>query len=92
MSHEGGESGKELTITSDECCWKGEMGRRFTGKHSKPSEGLYRVPKREMSFDQKKEGEHRNSERAQVPQGEVSQGKKSGVCSKGRKENSELLT
>ena len=25
LSHEGGESGRELTIKLDECCWKGEM-------------------------------------------------------------------
>ena len=69
---------------------EGGDGGRFSGKHPKPSEGLHRPPKK--GFDQKKAREQRNSERVQVPHGAVSQGKKSGVCSKGRKENSELLT
>ena len=55
----------------------------FTGEHSKPQEGPYKVPKKERSFDQKKVGEQGNSERVQVSLGVVIQGRKSGVCSEG---------
>lgn len=57
---------------------------RLLGKHLKPLEELYKVPKKDMRFHQKKVGDQGDPERAQVPLGVVNQGRKSRVCSKGK--------